>query len=66
MTDTISSTTVRQVDNDVLYREGQTGQGEVTYTPRLVVMDLQGSLGLLPQVHTVTLSLCVTVALQLL
>ena len=54
-----------EVDNDVLYREGRTLGGEVTYTPRcpragwpshtnppvprLVAMDLQGSLGLLPQ-----------------
>ena len=38
-----------EVDNDVLFREGLTMKGEVTYTPRLLSVDLQGSLGLLPQ-----------------
>ena len=38
-----------EVDNDVLFREGLTLKGEVTYTPRLLCLDLQGSLGLLPQ-----------------
>ena len=38
-----------EVDNDVLFREGLTMKGEVTYTPRLLSLDLQGSLGLLPQ-----------------
>ena len=38
-----------EVDNDVLFREGLTLKGEVTYTPRLLSLDLQGSLGLLPQ-----------------
>ena len=37
------------MDNDVLFREGLTLKGEVTYTPRLLSLDLQGSLGLLPQ-----------------
>ena len=37
------------MDNDVLFREGLTMKGEVTYTPRLLSLDLQGSLGLLPQ-----------------
>lgn len=38
-----------EVDNDVLYREGQTEGGHCTYTPRLVTIDLKGSLGSLPQ-----------------
>ena len=38
-----------EVDNDVLFREGLTMKGEVTYTPRMLSLDLQGSLGLLPQ-----------------
>merc|ERR1719237_986010 len=38
-----------EVDNDVLFREGLTMKREVTYTPRLLSIDLQGSLGLLPQ-----------------
>merc|ERR550519_530592 len=37
------------IDHDVLYREGLTANGEVTYPPRLVSLDLKGSLGLLPQ-----------------
>ena len=32
-----------------MFREGLTLKGEVTYTPRLLSLDLQGSLGLLPQ-----------------
>ena len=35
--------------HDLLFREGQTASGEVTYTPRLVCADLKGSLGRLPQ-----------------
>jgi len=35
--------------HDVLYREGQTLQGEMTFTPRLVVVDLKGSLGAMPE-----------------
>jgi hypothetical protein len=37
------------VCHDVLYREGETIRGEITYTPRLVCVDLKGSLGLLPE-----------------
>ncbi len=36
------------VDHDVLFREGETLGGEMTFTPRLVAVDLKGSLGLLP------------------
>uniref|UniRef100_S4RQQ9 Misato Segment II tubulin-like domain-containing protein n=1 Tax=Petromyzon marinus TaxID=7757 RepID=S4RQQ9_PETMA len=32
-----------EVNSDVLFREGVTLQGEPTYTPRLVLMDLKGS-----------------------
>jgi len=38
-----------EIDNDVLYREGLTNNKEVTYTPRLVAVDLKGSLGSLPE-----------------
>ncbi|EFJ35231.1 hypothetical protein SELMODRAFT_79429 [Selaginella moellendorffii] len=33
------------LDMDVLYRTGETRQGVATYTPRLVAIDLRGSLG---------------------
>ncbi|XP_059640494.1 uncharacterized protein LOC132282741 [Cornus florida] len=33
------------VDMDVIYRTGETQKGVLTYTPRLVSVDLQGSLG---------------------
>ncbi|KAI4325512.1 hypothetical protein MLD38_030900 [Melastoma candidum] len=35
----------QNLDMDVLYRAGQTEQGLQTYTPRLVSIDFQGSLG---------------------
>jgi len=38
-----------EIDHDVLYREGLTTQKEITYTPRLITVDLKGSLGLLPE-----------------
>lgn len=37
-----------RVDHDVLYREGLTIDKQVTYTPRLIAVDLKGSLGSLP------------------
>jgi hypothetical protein len=40
-----------EVDHDVLYREGEAPGGGPTFTPRLVALDLKGSLGLLPQVQ---------------
>ena len=40
---------ILEIDNDVLYREGLTLDKEVTYTPRLLVVDLKGSLGTLPE-----------------
>jgi len=42
-------TELLEVDHDVLYREGITLKKEVTYTPRLVLLDLKGSLGTLPE-----------------
>ena len=38
-----------ECNHDVLYREGQTANGEVTYTPRLLLADLKGSLKTLPE-----------------
>ncbi|KAL6273766.1 hypothetical protein ACE6H2_024458 [Prunus campanulata] len=35
----------QSLNMDVLYRSGETHQGTLTYTPRLVSVDLQGSLG---------------------
>lgn len=37
----------KEVNHDVLYREGKTLKGDVTYTPRLVLFDLKNSLGTL-------------------
>jgi len=40
----------RELNHDILFREGLTlNSREVTYLPRLVVVDLKGSLGLLPE-----------------
>lgn len=36
--------TKTECNHDVLFREGRTSTGEVTYTPRLLVADLKGSL----------------------
>nr|XP_057903244.1 protein misato homolog 1 [Doryrhamphus excisus] len=33
-----------EIQSDVMFREGQTLGGNITYTPRLIVMDLKGSL----------------------
>ncbi|KAI7798555.1 Protein misato-like protein 1 [Triplophysa rosa] len=38
-----------ELQGDVLFREGLTLGGHVTYTPRLIAMDLKGSLQTLPQ-----------------
>ena len=40
---------ILEIDNDVLYREGKTLNKEVTFTPRLISVDLKGSLGSLPE-----------------
>ncbi|XP_028159255.1 protein misato [Ostrinia furnacalis] len=37
-----------EVNHDILYREGENGKGETTYTPRLLLADLKGSLKTLP------------------
>ncbi|XP_060570649.1 protein misato homolog 1-like, partial [Ruditapes philippinarum] len=39
----------KEICHDVLYREGENRQREVTYTPRLVAFDLKGSLKTLKQ-----------------
>eukprot|EP00850_Spirogloea_muscicola_P005974 SM000028S10068 [mRNA] locus=s28:205324:208188:+ [translate_table: standard] len=36
---------VNDIDSGVLYRVGETSRGEATYTPRLLLFDLRGSLG---------------------
>lgn len=38
-----------EVNHDILYREGKTASGDVTYTPRLLLADLKGSLNTLPE-----------------
>ncbi|KAM9383888.1 protein misato homolog 1 isoform 2-T2 [Pholidichthys leucotaenia] len=38
-----------EIQSDVVFREGQTMGGHVTYTPRLIAMDLKGSLRTLCQ-----------------
>ncbi|XP_062265698.1 protein misato homolog 1 isoform X1 [Platichthys flesus] len=38
-----------EIQSDVVFREGQTRGGHVTYTPRLIAMDLKGSLRTLRQ-----------------
>lgn len=37
----------KEINNDVLYREGINEKGQVTYTPRLLLVDLKGSLNAL-------------------
>ncbi|RZF44787.1 hypothetical protein LSTR_LSTR000739 [Laodelphax striatellus] len=44
---TNNSDSLTEINNDVLFREGETRRGEVTFTPRLVLSDLKGSLGAL-------------------
>ncbi|XP_033750191.1 protein misato homolog 1-like [Pecten maximus] len=39
----------KDIDHDILFREGKNLRGEVTYTPRLVAFDLKGSLNTLKQ-----------------
>ncbi|XP_005103386.1 protein misato homolog 1 [Aplysia californica] len=39
------STFPKEVNHDVLFREGKTISGHTTFTPRLVLVDLHGSLG---------------------
>lgn len=40
----ISEEPSSQIDNDVLYREGQNHKRQTTFTPRLLLVDLDGSL----------------------
>lgn len=47
-----SSSLLQEVNHDVLFREGLTLRGEQTYTPRLLIFDLKGSLGNLPKYGT--------------
>lgn len=35
----------KEVDHDVLFREGETSRGQITFTPRLVLTELKGGLG---------------------
>ncbi|XP_075970814.1 misato mitochondrial distribution and morphology regulator [Anticarsia gemmatalis] len=44
-----TGTVKTEVNHDILYREGKTATGEVTYTPRLLLADLKGSLKTLPE-----------------
>ncbi|KAI0216232.1 Misato-like protein 1 [Lamellibrachia satsuma] len=39
----------KEINHDVLFREGRNLKGEVTYTPRLIAFDLKGSLQTLRQ-----------------
>nr|XP_023030368.1 protein misato [Leptinotarsa decemlineata] len=39
-----------EINHDVLYREGLSPRGEVTFTPRLLLVDLKGSLKTLPEI----------------
>lgn len=41
-----------EINHDVLYREGQNMRRQVTFTPRLLLVDLKGSLGHLSQEGT--------------
>lgn len=42
----------KEINSDVLFREGQNLMGDVTYTPRLIAFDLKGSLNTLKQSGT--------------
>lgn len=44
-----SGNSTSEINHDVLYREGATNKGEVTFTPRLLLVDLKGSLKTLPE-----------------
>ena len=44
-----TGTVKTEINHDILYREGQTAKSEVTYTPRLLLADLKGSLKTLPE-----------------
>ncbi|CAB3388170.1 Hypothetical predicted protein [Cloeon dipterum] len=44
-----SSTAPSEINHDILFREGETRLGQTTFTPRLLLVDLKGSLGSLPE-----------------
>lgn len=43
-----TGTAKTECNHDILYREGQTIKGDLTYTPRLLLADLKGSLKTFP------------------
>lgn len=43
-----TGTVKTECNHDILYREGQSAKGDVTYTPRLLLADVKGSLRTLP------------------
>lgn len=43
-----TGTVKTECNHDILYREGRTATGDITYTPRLLLVDLKGSLKTLP------------------
>ena len=47
-----NSSNQQEINHDVLFREGLTSRGQQTYTPRLMIFDLKGSLRSLPQYGT--------------
>lgn len=42
-----------EIQSDVVFREGQTMGGHVTYTPRLIAMDVKGDCGVFLTVQIV-------------
>lgn len=44
-----TGTSKTEINHDILYREGQTLKGEVTYTPRLLLAEIKGALKSLPE-----------------
>ncbi|XP_055524214.1 protein misato [Wyeomyia smithii] len=38
-----------EIDHDILYREGQTTSGLTTFTPRMLLLDLKGTLKFMPE-----------------
>ncbi|KAJ3165670.1 Protein misato 1 [Geranomyces variabilis] len=50
LSETAAASAAPELDHDVLYRAGRNVYGEETYTPRLVILDLKGSLKTLKKV----------------
>ncbi|KAF2899962.1 hypothetical protein ILUMI_06229 [Ignelater luminosus] len=44
-----NATSPAEINHDILFREGSTRSGQVTFTPRLLLVDLKGSLRTLPE-----------------